>query len=116
MMLLNVSVFLKMTNPVVGIDNPVEQMSNIGVFILILAIWLIGSFAGGLASRGGLRSGLWSAVLSYLFLDFLFATMSGAMVGTATAGGIVFIINFFAPIVLGSFLIIPVIGIAGGIA
>ncbi len=116
MMLLNVSIFINMNIPIVGVTQPVEDMSNPGVFVLILVIWLIGSFAGGLASRGGLRSGLWSAVLSYLFLVFLFATMSGSMVGTGTAGMLVFIINFFAPIVLGSFFIIPILGIAGGIA
>jgi hypothetical protein len=115
MMLLNVSIFLKIGIPVAGITEAVEEMSGTGAFILILAIWFLGSFAGGLASRGGLRSGLWSAVLSYLFLSFLFATMSASMAVSATGGFLIFIINFFAPMVLGSFLVIPILGIAGGI-
>ncbi|MHA1198233.1 MAG: hypothetical protein ACTSQF_02590 [Candidatus Heimdallarchaeaceae archaeon] len=119
MMLLNPSIFLNITNPVIGISQPLEDMVGIGAFILILGIWFIGSFAGGLASRGGLRSGLWSAVISYFFLSFLFATLSGSL-GAVSSGVsfgslLVFIINLFAPMVLGSFFIIPVLGIAGGI-
>ena len=83
--------------------------------IFILALWFIGSFAGGLASRGGLRSGLWSAVFSYLFLSFLFATVSGSLGGVSTGGLLAFIVNLFAPMVFGSFFVIPVLGMAGGI-
>lgn len=115
MMLLNPSIFLNLDSPVVGITQPLEDMVGVGAFILILALWFVGSFAGGLASRGGLRSGLWSAVTSYLFLSFLFATLSGSLGGVSTGGLLVFIINLFAPMVLGSFFVIPVLGIAGGI-
>lgn len=115
LMLLNPSIFLNITNPVFGVDQALEDMLGVGAFILILAIWFIGSFAGGLASRGGLRSGLWSAVSSFLFLSFLFATLSGSLGGVSTGGGLAFIVNLFAPMVLGSFLVIPVLGIAGGI-
>ena len=116
LILLNISVFIKMPIPIAGVPNDVENMGNAGVLILILVIWLIGSFAGGLASRGGLKSGIWSAILSYLFLDFLFATMSASMAVSTTGGFLIFIVNFFAPMALGSFFIIPVIGLAGGIA
>ena len=115
LMLLNPSIFLNMDSPVFGINQPLEDMVGIGAFILILALWFIGSFAGGLASRGGLRSGLWSAVFSYLFLSFLFATVSGSLGGVSTGGLLAFIVNLFAPMVFGSFFVIPVLGMAGGI-
>ena len=116
LMLLNPSIFLSFNSPVFGVNQQIEDMVGVGAFILILGIWFIGSFAGGLASRGGLRSGLWSAVISFLFLSFLFATLSGSLVGTSAAGFLVFIVNLFAPMILGGFLVVPILGIAGGIA
>ena len=62
-----------------SIDIDLFPFSSTGMYILILAIWLIGSFAGGLASRGGLRSGAWSAMLSFVFLDIIFSVMVDAM-------------------------------------
>ncbi len=117
MMLLNPSIFLNFhINPITMFNNDIENMVGVGAFILILGIWFIGSFAGGLASRGGLRSGLWSALLSYFFLSFLFAVLTGALGGVSTGGFLAFIITLVSPIVLGCFFIIPVLGIAGGIA
>lgn len=116
LMLLNPSIFLNFkVLPIVGVTSEIKDMVGVGAFILILGIWLIGSFAGGLASRGGLRSGLWSSVFSYLLLSFLFATISASLVEDPTGGFLIFIINFFAPMVLGSFFVIPVLGLAGGI-
>ncbi len=90
--------------------------SHVGMYILILVIWLIGSFAGGLASRGGLRSGAWSAMLSFVFLDLIFSIMVDAM-GISIAGftGSFFVVFFFT-LVVGSFIFIPIVGLAGGIA
>ncbi len=90
--------------------------SHVGMYILILVIWLIGSFAGGLASRGGLRSGAWSAMLSFVFLDLIFSIMVDAM-GISVAGftGSFFVVFFFT-LVVGSFIFIPIVGLAGGIA
>ncbi|MCK4895355.1 MAG: hypothetical protein KAS47_01000 [Candidatus Heimdallarchaeota archaeon] len=89
---------------------------HVGMYILILVIWLIGSFAGGLASRGGLRSGAWSAMLSFVFLDLIFSIMVDAM-GISIAGftGSFFVVFFFT-LVVGSFIFIPIVGLAGGIA
>ncbi|MHA1345473.1 MAG: hypothetical protein ACTSVO_08705 [Candidatus Heimdallarchaeaceae archaeon] len=100
-------------------DNGIPQdfpFSHTGMYILILVIWLIGSFAGGLASRGGLRSGAWSAMLSFVFLDLIFSIIVDAM-GISIAGftGSFFVVFFFT-LVVGSFIFIPVVGLAGGIA
>jgi len=90
--------------------------SHTGMYILILVIWLIGSFAGGLASRGGLRSGAWSAMLSFVFLDLIFSIMVDAMaISIAGFTGSFFVVFFFT-LVVGSFIFIPVVGLAGGIA
>ncbi len=90
--------------------------SHTGMYILILAIWLIGSFAGGLASRGGLNSGAWSAMLSFVFLDIIFSIMVDAMeISIAGFAGSFFVVFFFT-LVVGSFIFIPVVGLAGGIA
>lgn len=114
LMLLNPSIFLNFISPVIGTSS-LHGMVVIPAFFLILGIWFIGAFAGGLASRGGLRSGLWSALLSYLLLSFLFATISGSIVESSLGSFTVFIINFFAPMVLGSFFVVPILGLAGGI-
>lgn len=121
LMLLVVNMFLKIGIPLpdilssYSIDN---QFGNPRMYILIIFIWLIGSFAGGLASRGGLRSGAWSAILSFLFLDFIFATMTASMGLTFVGlnGFSLFIVIFLATLVLGSFIFIPIIGLIGGIA
>ncbi len=90
--------------------------SHTGMYILILAIWLIGSFAGGLASRGGLRSGAWSAMLSFVFLDLIFSIMIDALdISIAGFTGSFFVVFFFT-LVVGSFIFIPIVGLAGGIA
>lgn len=115
LMLLVVNIFMKINVPIpipvlqtYGLDN---TLGNGGVYVLILLIWLIGSFAGGLVSRGGLRSGAWSAMLSFLFLDFIFAIMTSSFFGS---GGR-FFGTFFATLILGSFIFVPLIGLAGGI-
>ncbi len=120
LMLLVVNMFLP-----INIPNPIpltdELISNSfgsgGLYALILGIWLIGAFAGGLASRGGLRSGAWSAILSFLFLDFIFATMTASMNLSVAGlhGFTLFIVTFLFTIVVGSFIFVPVIGLAGGI-
>ena len=120
LMLLVVNMFLP-----INIPNPIpltdELISNsfgsAGLYVLILAIWLIGAFAGGLASRGGLRSGAWSAILSFLFLDFIFATMTASMnLSVAGLHGFpLFIVSFLFSLVVGSFIFVPIIGLAGGI-
>ncbi|MCG3222589.1 MAG: hypothetical protein H7641_14510 [Candidatus Heimdallarchaeota archaeon] len=120
LMLLVVNMFLKIGIPLpdilssYSIDN---QFGNPRMYILIIFIWLVGSFAGGLASRGGLRSGAWSSILSFLFLDFIFATMTASM-GLSflgLSGFTLFIVTFLATLVLGSFIFIPIIGLVGGI-
>lgn len=99
-----------------SIDVNLFPFSSTGMYILILAIWLIGSFAGGLASRGGLRSGAWSAMLSFVFLDLIFSIMVDAMeISVAGFTGSFFTVFFFT-LVVGSFIFIPVVGLAGGIA
>ncbi|MCE7738443.1 MAG: hypothetical protein KAU62_05115 [Candidatus Heimdallarchaeota archaeon] len=115
LILLVVNIFIKMNLPIpipiletYGLDN---TLGNGGVYVLILVIWLIGSFVGGLVSRGGLRSGAWSAMLSFLFLDFIFATMTSSFFGS---GGL-FFSTFFATLILGSFIFVPLIGLVGGI-
>jgi hypothetical protein len=112
--LLVVNIFMAINIPIpipilqtYGLD---KTLGNGGVYVLILVIWLIGSFAGGLASRGGLRSGAWSAMLSFLFLDFIFSIMTSAFFGS---GGR-FFGTFFATLVLGSFIFVPLIGLVGG--
>jgi hypothetical protein len=120
LMLLVVNMFLKIGIPLpeilasYSIDN---QFGNPRMYVLIIFIWLLGSFAGGLASRGGLRSGAWSAILSFLFLDFIFATMTASMGITflGLSGFTLFIVTFLATLVLGSFVFIPIIGLIGGI-
>ncbi len=98
-----------------SIDIDLFPFSSTGMYILILAIWLIGSFAGGLASRGGLRSGAWSAMLSFVFLDIIFSVMVDAMsISIAGFTGSFFTVFFFT-LVVGSFIFIPVVGLAGGI-
>lgn len=121
LMLLVVNMFLRINIPMpeilssFSIDN---QFGNPKMYVLIIFIWLVGSFAGGLASRGGLRSGAWSAMLSFFFLDFIFATMTASMGLTFLGlnGFSLFIVTFFATLVLGSFIFIPIIGLVGGIA
>ena len=118
--LLVVNIFLPINLPEIfqivdlGIDFPFSE-GGTGMYILILVIWLIGSFAGGLASRGGLRSGAWSAMLSFLFLNLIFSIMVDAM-GISIAGftGSFFVVFFFT-LVMGSFIFIPIVGLAGGI-
>ena len=120
LMLLVVNMFLKIGIPLpeilasYSIDN---QFGNPRMYVLIIFIWLLGSFAGGLASRGGLRSGAWSAILSFLFLDFIFAIMTASMGITflGLSGFSLFIVTFLATMVLGSFVFIPIIGLIGGI-
>ncbi|MCK5305424.1 MAG: hypothetical protein KAJ72_09235 [Candidatus Heimdallarchaeota archaeon] len=123
--LLVVNIFLPINLPdIFNVSNtlagsPVPDgfpFSHVGMYILILVIWLIGSFAGGLASRGGLRSGAWSAMLSFVFLDLIFSIMVDAM-GISIAGftGSFFVVFFFT-LVVGSFIFIPIVGLAGGIA
>ena len=114
LILLVVNIFIKMNLPIpipiletYGLDN---TLGNGGVYVLILVIWLIGSFVGGLVSRGGLRSGAWSAMLSFLFLDFIFATMTSSFF---SSGGL-FFSTFFVTLILGSFIFVPLIGLAGG--
>ena len=114
--LLVVNIFMAINIPIpipilqtYGLD---KTLGNGGVYVLILVVWLVGSFAGGLVSRGGLRAGAWSAMLSFLFLDFIFAIMTSAFFGS---GGR-FFGTFFATLVLGSFIFVPLIGLAGGVA
>lgn len=119
LMLLVVNMFLP-----INIPNPIpltdELISNSfgsgGLYALVLGIWLIGAFAGGLASRGGLRSGAWSAILSFLFLDLIFSSMTASMLSIAGLQGFtLFIVTFLFTIVIGSFIFVPVIGLVGGI-
>ena len=115
LMLLIVNIFMSINIPIpipaLETYNLETNLGNGGVYVLILVIWFIGSFAGGLASRGGLRSGAWSAMLSFLFLDFIFATMTSSMF---SSGGL-FFSTFFATLILGSFIFVPIVGLAGGI-
>lgn len=115
LMLLIVNIFMSINIPIpipaLETYNLEKDLGNGGVYALILLIWLIGSFAGGLASRGGLRSGAWSAMLSFLFLDFIFATMTSSMF---SSGGL-FFSTFFATLILGSFIFVPIAGLVGGI-
>ncbi|MBY8999898.1 MAG: hypothetical protein KGD64_03195 [Candidatus Heimdallarchaeota archaeon] len=124
--LLVVTVFLPINLPdIFDLTNTLEidlgipdgfPFDSTGMIFLILGIWLIGAFAGGLASRGGLSSGAWSAMLSFIFLDLIFSIMVDAM-GISIAGftGSFFVVFLFT-LVLGSFLFIPIAGLAGGIA
>lgn len=122
LMLLVVNIFLpiKIPNPIPQLEgyDIYNQTGHVGLYILILAIWLIGAFAGGLASRGGLRSGAWSAILSFLFLDLIFAIITSstnaAIVGLS--GFPLFIVTFLFTMVVGSFVFVPILGLAGGIA
>lgn len=120
LMLLVVNMFLPINipNPIPLTDDLISNsFGSGGLYVLILAIWLIGAFAGGLASRGGLRSGAWSAILSFLFLDFIFATMTASMnLSVAGLHGFsLFIVTFLFTIVIGSFIFVPIIGLVGGI-
>lgn len=120
LMLLVVNMFLPINipNPIPLTDDLISNsFGSGGLYVLILAIWLIGAFVGGLASRGGLRSGAWSAILSFLFLDFIFATMTASMnLSVAGLHGFsLFIVTFLFTIVIGSFIFVPIIGLVGGI-
>ncbi len=122
LMLLVVNIFLpiRLPNPIPQLEgyDIYNQTGHVGLYVLILLIWLIGAFAGGLASRGGLRSGAWSAILSFLFLDFLFAIMTSATNASIVglSGFSLFIVTFLFALVVGSFVFVPILGLVGGIA
>ncbi len=87
-----------------------------GLYFLILLIWLIGAFVGGLASRGGLKSGMSSAIWSFIFLDFLFAVLTASIKsGEAGMSGFpLFIVTFLIALFVGSFIFVIILGLVGG--
>ncbi|MHA1302432.1 MAG: hypothetical protein ACTSQE_00095 [Candidatus Heimdallarchaeaceae archaeon] len=95
-----------------------NSFGNAGLYFLILGIWLVGSFAGGLASRGGLRAGSTSATLSFLFLNFIFSILAVSFDWNVAgiSGFLLFFVMFFFTMILGSFVFVGIIGlIAGGL-
>jgi hypothetical protein len=121
LMLLVVNIFLPITLPIplpydLGEFELTNQFGDWRLYLLIVFIWLVGAFAGGLASRGGLRSGAWSAMLSFLFLDLIFAAITpGFNIPFLELGGTgTFFVTFLFTLIVGSFILIPIIGLVGG--
>ncbi|MHA1406900.1 MAG: hypothetical protein ACTSSG_05920 [Candidatus Heimdallarchaeaceae archaeon] len=121
LMLLVVNIFLpiKIPSPIPQITEAeiANNFGNVGLYILILFIWLVGSFAGGLSSRGGLRSGMWASIISFLFLDLIFSSMTASLFSSIAglSGFVLFLATFFFTLVIGSFLFVPILGLIGGI-
>lgn len=94
----------------------VNSFANPGMYFLILGIWLLGAFAGGLASRGGLRSGTSSSVMTFITLNVLFSLLSVIIdIQIAGLSGVfLFIVIFFFTITIGSFFFVSIIGFVGG--
>ncbi len=96
--------------------NLANSFANPALYFLILGIWLVGSFAGGLASRGGLRSGLYASLSSFLFLNLLFSLMTVSIdieiIGINKF--IFFFVIFLFTIVIGSFAAVFMCGLVGG--
>jgi len=93
-----------------------NKFGNAGLYFLILGIWLVGSFAGGLVSRGGLRAGSTSATLSFIFLDVVFSIMAVSFDWNIAgiSGFLLFFVMFFFTLVIGSFVFVGIIGLIGG--
>lgn len=96
--------------------NLQNSFGNAGLYFLILFIWFVGAFAGGMVTRRGLRTGSSSAVAAFLFLDFLFATITASILSGfgGLSGFALFIATFFFAIILGSFIFVGIIGFIGG--
>jgi len=121
LMLLVVNIFLPINLPIplpydLGEFELTNQFGDWKLYLLIVFIWLVGAFAGGLASRGGMRSGAWSAMLSFLFLDLIFAAITpGFNIPFLELGGTgTFFVTFLFTLIVGSFILIPIIGFVGG--
>ncbi len=129
LMLLLVNIFIpfKFSFPIsflpmfsnLNIDQSIQVGNKFGspaMYFLILGIWLLGSFAGGLVSRGGLKSGSTSSGLAFLILDLLFSILAVSFDWNIAgiSGFLLFFVMFFFVMILGSFVIVEVIGLVGG--
>ena len=122
LMLLVVNIFIpfnfKIPTPIAFMKdyNLQNSFGNAGMYFLILFIWFVGAFAGGMVTRRGLRSGSSASVMAFLLLDFLFATITASILSGygGMTGFALFIATFFFAIILGSFVFVGIIGFIGG--